>query len=565
MSEPPSKKKFSFEISLSVLNHLGRNLYRNYITVLGEAISNSWDADANTVWINVSDDRSAFVIRDDGIGMNSDDFQDKFLKIGYSKRSQGLSKTLANRPFIGAKGIGKLALLSVSDQLTILSRTRSTPYIGGVINNQSLDEAITKDLTPEMYALEVLGTDTINHYSDGHEHGTILVFENTKERIRHSPTYLRKLLALSFRFSLLDSNFRLFVNNEQVTYDDLKLLIKNTEFIWVVNEHEDPFIERLKNLKGPRSDLSTPHEISGFLATVNVPSSLKIDGTDERVSVDLFVNGRMRERNIVRRVPTQRVVESYLYGQIHFNALDDGSQDPFTSSREGILEDDENFKTLLKYLEEDLLTTVVQDWTRLRKERGKLGSEEDVTITTRQQAITSAVHETVEEYLQDDDESRFPEIIRWQNELLTEGEYNVDSYLNCFVAENLLRSYIEEHQLPVMQRLREKAIDFKKKEDQHKTEANINLEIRKRNLDSDRLDMDDLVSIVEQTTVVPQSRKQQSMKFDSLIYRPLRNVVCHTGLLTVDAKEQLRIVIKNIGARLNTLIRSRNSKNSAQD
>lgn len=34
--------KFKFEMSLSVLNHLGRNLYRNFITVLGEAISNAW-------------------------------------------------------------------------------------------------------------------------------------------------------------------------------------------------------------------------------------------------------------------------------------------------------------------------------------------------------------------------------------------------------------------------------------------------------------------------------------------------------------------------------------------
>lgn len=39
-------KAYTFNISLSILNHLGRNLYRNFITVLGEAISNSWDADA---------------------------------------------------------------------------------------------------------------------------------------------------------------------------------------------------------------------------------------------------------------------------------------------------------------------------------------------------------------------------------------------------------------------------------------------------------------------------------------------------------------------------------------
>lgn len=42
-------KAYTFNISLSILNHLGRNLYRSFITVLGEAISNSWDADAKSL------------------------------------------------------------------------------------------------------------------------------------------------------------------------------------------------------------------------------------------------------------------------------------------------------------------------------------------------------------------------------------------------------------------------------------------------------------------------------------------------------------------------------------
>ena len=49
---------FSFEISLSVLNHLGRNLYRSFMTVLGEAISNSWDADAENVWIYIDREKT---------------------------------------------------------------------------------------------------------------------------------------------------------------------------------------------------------------------------------------------------------------------------------------------------------------------------------------------------------------------------------------------------------------------------------------------------------------------------------------------------------------------------
>src|SRR6185436_679841 len=103
----PAKSNFNFEISLSVLNHLGRNLYRSFITVLGEAISNSWDADARNVWIYLDRDNNDLVIKDDGLGMNGNDFQDKFLKIGYSKRKRGHSKSKKGRPFIGRKGIGK--------------------------------------------------------------------------------------------------------------------------------------------------------------------------------------------------------------------------------------------------------------------------------------------------------------------------------------------------------------------------------------------------------------------------------------------------------------------------
>ena len=49
-----NKKSFTFEISLSILNHLGRSLYRSFATVLGEAISNSWDADAKNVQIYIN-------------------------------------------------------------------------------------------------------------------------------------------------------------------------------------------------------------------------------------------------------------------------------------------------------------------------------------------------------------------------------------------------------------------------------------------------------------------------------------------------------------------------------
>lgn len=76
-------RTYTFNISLSILNHLGRNLYRSFITVLGEAISNSWDADATNVSISIDREQNTLIITDDGVGMDSKSFQNKFLKIAY--------------------------------------------------------------------------------------------------------------------------------------------------------------------------------------------------------------------------------------------------------------------------------------------------------------------------------------------------------------------------------------------------------------------------------------------------------------------------------------------------
>ena len=60
-------------------NHLGINLYSNMPSVLSEVVANSWDADAENVHITV--DAEKIIIKDDGFGMNADDFNDKYLRV----------------------------------------------------------------------------------------------------------------------------------------------------------------------------------------------------------------------------------------------------------------------------------------------------------------------------------------------------------------------------------------------------------------------------------------------------------------------------------------------------
>lgn len=560
MPDSDSHKDFRFEISLSVLNHLGRNLYRNFITVLGEAISNAWDADANNVWINIDRESALFSIKDDGIGMDAEDFQSKFLKIGYSKRADGAMATNKKRPFIGAKGIGKLALLSCAKRISVFTRKNGQEYVGGVIDNSGLDAAIKSDLTPDKYSLESLNYGLLEDLSEGHERGTVIVFEETKERIRNSIAHIKKMLALSFRFSLIDKDFSIHVNGERVTMEDLKDLIETTEFVWLINNYEDDFVAALSGLKHDGITLTTALNTRGFIGSVQKPRNLKITGTDERATIDLFVNGRLRERNILRHIPTQRIVESYLYGQIHFDSMDGPGKDPFTSSREGIVEDDKDYQSLLDYLKRTALPNIFDRWDDLRLGRGEEGDEENKRKSRKERKARDLYSASREEYAPADDAPAKDQVEEWLSELRNDAEFNISSYVDCFLSENLVRRYLAENGTTLSTGVKKEAEDWRQQEAKRKGEANISFEIRKIDNDLSYLGMDALAISIEGNK---ESGKQQSLWTDAVSYRPVRNVIGHTGLLTDNAKAHLTLRYENIKARVKKLVSGDDTKDGA--
>ena len=549
--------EFRFEISLSVLNHLGRNLYRNFITVLGEAISNSWDADATSVRIDIDKAKSSFRIVDNGSGMTADDFQQKFLKIGYSKRSDGELKTPSARPYIGAKGIGKLALLSCAKRISVFSRTKSSPYVGGVIDNSGLDAAIRQDLTPEKYPLEQLDFGLISDLEDGHESGTIIVFEDFRGELRNSIPYLKKLLAMSFRFTVVDENFSILVNDEEVTVDDLSKLSSATEFLWKINDHADDYTRKLTALKVDPLEITTSLDLSGFVATVEKPRHLKISGADARATVDLFVHGRLREKHILRHIPTQRILESYIYGQIHFDAMDQGETDPFTSSREGVLEDDANMKSLLDFLRRDAIPQILDKWDELRLSRGMEGDDENLRKSKKERKARDLYSAVREEYAPDADSPRKDIVDGWMDGLRDDAEFNLSAYADCFLSENLVRKYINEHSIPLTKQAADEIKTWKKREKERKEKANISYDIRRENDGYSYLGMDLLAHVAEGQDA---KGKNRSLWKDAVSYKPVRNVVGHTGLLTTTAKSHLHVTYENIKGRVKGLVLERKKK-----
>jgi|SRR5579871_2261031 len=547
------KTSFTFEISLSVLNHLGRSLYRSFATVLGEAISNSWDADAKNVHIYINRNKNSFFIKDDGIGMTADEFQGKFLKIGYSKRKDGMNQSAGGRPFIGRKGIGKLALLSCADKITVISKVRNGSYVGGVIDNSELDDAITEDLTPREYPLGDWKAAAFAKYVQGHKHGTIIHFERVKDGIKASFPVLAKIIALYFRFSLLDASFNIFLDEEKITYKHLNDLAEKTEFLWTIGDHKDPYIDDLKSVfSQSRADHETRQlkiaGVAGFIASVEKPRDLKIMTTDERVGVDLFVNGRLRERDILKHIPTARVAESYLYGQVHFDALDDAT-DRFTSSREGIVADDPKYRNFLETFRKKVLK-IVEDWDAWRIKHREEGDPDNDRLTKKERASRGLYGAVSKEYGLSKGSANKEKVADWVGDLSDDAAFNFESYADCFVSENLVRKYIKEKKLPLSKEAKAEAGKWKAREEASKGKGNISIAIRRQPNDSSYLSMDDLANLVDKKDPA----KEACLARDANEYKPIRDAVAHTALLTDVAKTKLSTVRENIRGRVKTLL-----------
>ena len=541
--------KFSFEISLSVLNHLGRNLYRSFATVLGEAISNAWDANAESVHIYIDKENRRFLIKDDGIGMTADDFQNKFLKIGYSKRRDGHSSPHKNRPYIGRKGIGKLALLSCAEKIVVISKKAGGNYIGGVIDNSGLDKAITDDLTPKEYQLGDVKLDTFAQFTKDHGQGTIIYFENIKDGIKHSLTFLKKIVALYFRFSLIDPHFKIYIGDELVTHECLDDLASRTQFLWKINDLQDPYIDRLCRDFEPKEmgQFKFKAGTTGFIASVEKPRDLKIITMDERVGVDLFVNGRLRERDILKHIPTARVVESYLYGQIHFNDLDDG-MDRFTSSRESIVADDPKYKEFLDFLRDKVMGKILSDWDTWRRKHRNDGDPDNATISTKERKAEELFNAVTEDFVLPKEATNKKKVDGWVNELGGDAAFNFASYADCFVSENLIRKCIHEKNITITPEAQRDIDEWKRRELQNKAAGNINIDLRHVDVDISYLDMQGLANLVDKTG------GQNSLPNDAKQYKPIRDALMHTARLTDEAKRKLTTVYENIKGRIKTLL-----------
>ena len=109
------------EPSIDLVRILSEGTYTSFAQALKEFVSNSYDACATVVALRFDDDFSSLAIRDNGVGMTPEDFENVFASIGRSGKATGSHCPGLHRDRIGRFGIGSLAIVGVADCFTIRS------------------------------------------------------------------------------------------------------------------------------------------------------------------------------------------------------------------------------------------------------------------------------------------------------------------------------------------------------------------------------------------------------------------------------------------------------------
>src|ERR1035437_9005814 len=117
-----NSREYILNIDPRILELLGPSLYTNIYYVLAELIANAYDANAKNVYIIQEEDQ--IIVEDDGTGMSYDEGDiGRYLGVAVETRtSEEESYTEGRlRKRMGRKGVGKLAALSVSEKVYVMT------------------------------------------------------------------------------------------------------------------------------------------------------------------------------------------------------------------------------------------------------------------------------------------------------------------------------------------------------------------------------------------------------------------------------------------------------------
>ena len=380
------EKTYKLNIDPRILELLGPSLYTNIYYILAELIANAYDADASNVWIYADPD--SITIEDDGKGMSYKNGEiDQYLNVAAITRvSEKDTYTKKGRKKMGRKGVGKLAALSVSENIEIKT----------IVNNEKSGFILTRHPKADNQLIAI-NDDNIS-FRKISTHGTAVVMKEPHYKLHNTIGAIeRNLLRI---FPVVDNSFAIhFIRDNaehtlrrspKETAEDLCALITlGNEFSAFSeafkNDYPNYTLCKNKAEKLIKVSIRPNNEkhfkdyqmaITGWIGAYKTTTNRKKEFSDFPDNyISLYANGKMGEFNILPKVSQNKLNEVYVVGQLHIDLFEASElPDMALSNRQGYKSDDIRYQEVVKYVRNDLLPEILTmrtEYTQAKRENAE--------------------------------------------------------------------------------------------------------------------------------------------------------------------------------------------------
>lgn len=356
MTEP---ERISFQTANTAATHLGRKLYSSSPSALAELVANSYDAYATKVWIDMERQADSIIIADNGIGMSLETIRRQYATIGNPKPATVVPPTgIPERRPMGKKGIGKLASFSLGDSFTVYTKTAKDDH--WLCFTLRYSEMIEQE--------NAYGYDTTISYYDtlpldlpekALSSGFIVEISELRRKI--TTTTLDSLKAqITRRFSLRNTEFQILLNNKEIDLCATDILYKHIEAVnyagFADSDISDsfPMAKKIEQYAPSGSssitsddfdELIKDHHVRAWVGVVDKPARLTQIGLG---GILVYINGKIADEDLLKNKKSAQMGGRYVTGEIHADYLNDNTEDPITSSRQGLDQTDDDVKKLTR-------------------------------------------------------------------------------------------------------------------------------------------------------------------------------------------------------------------------
>jgi hypothetical protein len=333
------------------VDHLGLQLYGTLPPVIGELVSNAYDAESKRVEITLPNGEitpeSEVIIRDFGHGLTAEEVQAFFLPIGRPRRGEDGKESMSRNGKVrvtGRKGLGKLSAFGVATEMEVRF-IQAGKAICLRLNYDDLREWPLKHKNKDYEPTVVTERSGATKDKGGAE----VRLRKLHRKGAISEDDIRKGLAR--RLNFIGKKFVVVVNGKEIKPGDrVRKEDCAPDFCWDVSKIPS------------KGHLSTGHTITGWIGFLE--KSLQTDR-----GVDIFANGKAAQLSSFFNWSSTHAqfARAHVIGEIHADCLDE-KEDNISTARNSVVWESPVGLALQEWGQKTL-TWAFEQWLKLRRKK----------------------------------------------------------------------------------------------------------------------------------------------------------------------------------------------------